>query len=570
MSRIRAELVLAALAATAVAGCRDGPSPTSPALPLAASSSTRDVPSTRVTLPPHPRAFDTNDSALEYEVQHKGGLAVIAFKSPGSPRTFEAAGQRGAISVAQAQAGLAAAQALGAEVLQVYDVSAMAFVRLPQGAATFLRHSPTVDFVEPIPDGMLRGAPIWLPVPGMRQGSANPGQGFVVLGQTTPWGVSMVHAPSAWATTRGASAKVMIMTTGMISNHPDLPSIPVGNCGGLFNACSSQFTNGTTFAGVIAALDNGIGVVGVAPGLPGSNLYSWRFYDDNGAPDWNAYLSGMNAAPQNGIKVVLTDAVYRDYWAAEATAVAAAWSAGTIIVAGVGDEARNYAEIYPASYLNVVGVSGVRDDGTFASSTAGCTQLPGSDYGPMVDLAAPYWAYATGSQINLQPTYFDTRGDLGWCSNALAAAHVVGVIALMRDHYPTWTPNQIVQKLFSTASGGGSRDDYFGFGIPNAQAAVYDAPPPPPLTSYIAGAFPSYYAAVFGGVSPYSYYWEFCISNCGLAAPARGGIGPNRPIQGWQFFSTDQSVSWSTHSSYLLCTVTDSLSQQSQSQIYVP
>lgn len=526
MRKIRAHHVMLAVGALLVLACQDRTRPTTS--PLAAIGSPRDsifdVPITQVSLPPEPRPFDNDDVALETAIQNVGGRAVVAFKDSASPRFGDVGGHRAAIPAYRTREGLAVLRAAGAEVLQVYGVSAMAYVRLAAGTSGAVRHHPLIDFVEPVPSGITHKSLISMPAVSPGAGSVNRA-GFALSGQTVPWGVTMVNAPTAWSITRGTSATVMIMSSG-VNAHPDLPAIPSGNCGGYFNSCSSQFTNGTFLAGVVTALDNSIGVVGVSPGVQGSNLYSWRIYDDSAQINWSLYLAGMNAAPQMGIKTVLTDWLYVGFWQSDATAIAAAWAAGTIVVAGVGDGARYETDIYPASYTNVVGVAGVRDDRTSASSaTPGCTIYPGSNYGPYVVVAAPYWAYSTATTNTGYPTYFDSKADDGWCTNDIASAHVAGVIALLRDHYPTWTPTDIVQKLTSTASLGGSRNDYLGHGIVDAGAALGYVP----LSVTISGprrVKPNqncgWWANPAGGTPPYSYSWS---------PPGSSGGDPNEVIE---------------------------------------
>ena len=114
-----------------------------------------------------------------------------------------------------------------------------------------------------------------------------------------------------------------------------------------------------------------------------------------------------------------------------------------------------------------------------------------------------------------------------------------------------------------------------GFNVASTTSTVSlfynQPPPPPPLSVSIYQQPPTYTAEPSGGYSPYSYYWEYCYSNCtGGAAPLAGAqAAPNLPPQGWQFLSINQSVSWSGGQAYLRVTVTDSHSDQAQDEIQV-
>ena len=116
---------------------------------LVSMDSVRDVPAYSMSLPAVPRAFDLDGDSLETALRAQGGFAFVAFKSPGNNRAFSSSGQRGAVSATSVREGLLAIQGVGGEVLNVYGNAAMAYVKLPSGAARVLRRHPLVDFVEP-------------------------------------------------------------------------------------------------------------------------------------------------------------------------------------------------------------------------------------------------------------------------------------------------------------------------------------------------------------------------------------------------------------------------------------
>lgn len=85
--------------------------------------------------------------------------------------------------------------------------------------------------------------------------------------QSLPWGVDKIDAELAWSISEGDPVKVAVLDTGIDVKHPDLAE----NIKGGFSAVkyTTEFTDdnghGTHVAGVIAALNNLIGVVGVGP-----------------------------------------------------------------------------------------------------------------------------------------------------------------------------------------------------------------------------------------------------------------------------------------------------------------
>ena len=86
-----------------------------------------------------------------------------------------------------------------------------------------------------------------------------------------------------------------MIDTGVQLDHPDLNVAGSTNCAGFFATCGSGGGDGnghgTHVAGTIGALDNGIGVVGVAPG---ARLWSVRVLGNNGTGTTSQIIAGMD------------------------------------------------------------------------------------------------------------------------------------------------------------------------------------------------------------------------------------------------------------------------------------
>jgi subtilisin family serine protease len=473
----RSLLLLAAAAA-----CSD--LPVSPVTPAANGESApsfsvggrspRDVPGVRIDLPAAPRAWDRDPAALEQVVSSAGGYAVVAFKEPGSTRALET-GNRGAVTAGTVRAGLELLERNGAEVLELLENIGAARVRLSGTAAAELARHPLVDFVEPR-------------------------QYLSLQAQTTPWGITMVGAPSFWGTNTGSGAKVEIIDTGHQQGHVDLPAVPTANCAGTYGGCDDAVVyHGTHVLGIVAARNNTDGVVGVAPGITDANTFMYGACDSYSCAT-DQITAGINAGIWNA-HIINMSLGGTTYDASMATAVANAWAAGIVIVAAAGNNMSNVSTYYPAAYTNVVAVSGVNSDKSFAASgTTGCTGY--SNYGSHVDISAPFSANST---IGI-----NSYGVL--CGTSMAAPHVTGVAALLKSANPTWTNQQIVSHLFSTAEdrGAAGRDDYFGYGI----VRIGSTPPCANITGTAnitaAGSY-TWSANACGGNGTYTYNWEYRV-----------------------------------------------------------
>src|SRR5688572_4380577 len=86
------------------------------------------------------------------------------------------------------------------------------------------------------------------------------------------WAHQAVQSPAAWAAgCTGQGARVAVIDGGIFAAHPDLDANVDTACsasfvpGQPFNNDTGTFWHGTHVAGIVAAEDNNIGVVGIAP-----------------------------------------------------------------------------------------------------------------------------------------------------------------------------------------------------------------------------------------------------------------------------------------------------------------
>lgn len=86
------------------------------------------------------------------------------------------------------------------------------------------------------------------------------------------WNMLAIEAPTAWAAGyTGAGVRVAVLDGGINSNHEEIaPNLDVGASasfvpGTNFDDDIGLFRHATHVAGIVAAADNGLGVIGVAP-----------------------------------------------------------------------------------------------------------------------------------------------------------------------------------------------------------------------------------------------------------------------------------------------------------------
>lgn len=173
------------------------------------------------------------------------------------------------------------------------------------------------------------------------------------------WDMAQIHAPEAQAVQPGSSNVVVgDIDTGLDWTHPDLaPNVDfsrsVSCVGGVPNTDPNAWMDdnghGTHTAGTIAAAANGIGIVGVAPGV---KLAGIKAGDAAGFFFPESVVCAFMWAGTHGIAVTnnsyfadpwlfncKNDATQRAIWTAERRAIQFAQSMGTLVVAAEGNQA---------------------------------------------------------------------------------------------------------------------------------------------------------------------------------------------------------------------------------------
>ncbi len=230
---------------------------------------------------------------------------------------------------------------------------------------------------------------------------------------------------------------VAVIDTGVDFQHPDLNVVGGVNCTGkiFFATCvnggDDDHYHGTHVAGTIGALDNGIGVVGVAPG---ARIWAVKVLNKNGSGYSSWIIAGIDwvAAHAATIKVANMSLGGSGYSQAEYDAIQGAVNKGVAFAVAAGnedDDANNYS---PSAFDNVLVVSALADfnglPGGGAAPTCRAdvddTLADFSNWGPEVDVAAP--------GVCILSTYPIEQGEYGTISGtSMASPHAAGALALL-------------------------------------------------------------------------------------------------------------------------------------------
>ena len=279
--------------------------------------------------------------------------------------------------------------------------------------------------------------------------------------QSLPWGVDRVDAELVWPGGNTADpVKVAVVDTGISKDHPDLQVQGGYNAINPTKSWNDDNGHGSHVAGIVAAFNNSIGVVGVGPAV---DLLAIKVLSRSGSGFLSDVIEGIQWAMNNGAQVINLSLGSSSGSQAMHDAVAAAHNAGVVVVAAAGNSGG--AVIYPAAYPEVIAVSAT-DSNNFLASF--------SSFGPEVDLAAP--------GVGILSTYKGT-GYATFSGTSMAAPHVTGAAALVlntpvgtydADGDGLWNPSEVQKKLQDRATDLGNLgfDNLYGWGLVNAYNAV--------------------------------------------------------------------------------------------------
>lgn len=258
-----------------------------------------------------------------------------------------------------------------------------------------------------------------------------------------------VKAVEAWGVTRGSgSVIVLVMDDGVQLNHPDLDVVAgrdfTGQGGG-GGPLSADDNHGTLVAGCIAAKANGVGSVGIAPGVRIATAKittiadgSWtNFRDSNvvSALEWGRSVGARISNSSWGSylpNTVIDDAFRR------------AKAAGMVHFAAAGN--HNIGKImFPAASPHVNAVGAALPNGKRVNKT---DWWWGSNYGTGLEFMAPGEVMVSTDRTGSAGEH---GGDHGWFNGTSAASpYAAGIAALLLSREPSLTPDQVTERMIAS------------------------------------------------------------------------------------------------------------------------
>lgn len=314
-----------------------------------------------------------------------------------------------------------------------------------------------------------------------------------------------INIEPAWEITQGSDGIIVaVLDSGVDWNHPDLAANMVSgydvywspNPGG---PLYQGDYHGTAVAGVIGAVNNSIGLIGVAPEC---KLMTVRVLDQD-YTDNSFLIDGINWAVDHGADILncswgdiepcsLLNSTIND------AANLGRNGKGCVFVFSSGNDDGPVS--YPATLNNVLAVGAISYQGVRKQASSSSDW--GSNYGSQLDVMAPGDRIPTtdllgiyGFNSSVIPDYpiliaeYNDQNYTRWFDQTSSAApHAAGVAALILSQYPDLSQSQVRRSIelscskisgYTYSSDGkypsGTRNNEVGYGLINAYGALLQA-----------------------------------------------------------------------------------------------
>ncbi|WP_018922805.1 S8 family serine peptidase [Salsuginibacillus kocurii] len=354
----------------------------------------------------------------------------------------------------------------GGEVNETYNLLPTALAELSEEVVESLSELEEVEYIEENEKIQLDPPPVAEEEEEVYMESLSDETKLSAANETIDWAMERINAPAAWENgVTGEGVSVAVIDTGIMHAHPDLNvTDSISFVDGTEDA-EDDNGHGTHVAGIISALNNNEGTVGVAPEV---DLYAAKVLNQDGSGFHSWLVQGLDWAVENEVDVINLSVGGDRHSNVLSDAIERAHEEGSVLVAAAGNRGNGEDRIeYPARYDDVIAVGATNrwDQRAEFSAT-----------GPALDLVAP------GQHI-LSTTNDGSYGRESGTS--MATPHVSGHLALLQQTEPEATNEELSRLLFANTQNLGREtpNEEHGRGITyiSSDLSLPDMTPQPPL-----------------------------------------------------------------------------------------
>ncbi|WP_306369172.1 S8 family serine peptidase [Nocardiopsis sp. CC223A] len=285
---------------------------------------------------------------------------------------------------------------------------------------------------------------------------------------------------------------VAVLDTGVDGSHPDLNVVDSVDCTSgtcVANTASDGNGHGTHVAGSIGAIDNGEGVVGMAPG---ADIWNVQVLTSGGSGTLAGITAGVDYVAANAGDIAVANMSLGCEGCTDqalSQAITSAVDSGVAFAVAAGNSSRDAANFFPANHPDVLTVSSMADSDGAPGGNGGTLSCTGDDddtlsyfsnFGQVVEIAAP------GSCI------LSTAPGGGYqtmSGTSMASPHAAGGLALLATGSAKPDDRNGVMAIYDTlisagnqnwddTSGDGYHEPLLDVGDPDTFPADGDVTPP--------------------------------------------------------------------------------------------
>lgn len=233
-----------------------------------------------------------------------------------------------------------------------------------------------------------------------------------------------------WRAASGKGVTVAVIDSGIDTRHPDLASkviesveARIDNKKVLFDPSETGDSagHGTACAGIVSRI------------APDAEFSSIKVLGAGGLGDGQAFLAGLEYAIKKRYRLINLSlgTTKPQFFAPLHDLLDRAYQAGCIVVAAANNLPQpSFPSVFSSSLISVV-KSTETDPFNF-----------GFHYGEVIELTAP--------GVNVRTAWLG-GGYRNLTGNSFACPHIVGIVALLLEHYPNLTPFQVKSALYAIA-----------------------------------------------------------------------------------------------------------------------
>lgn len=180
--------------------------------------------------------------------------------------------------------------------------------------------------------------------------------------QKAGWSITAFDLPKAWSKSRGEGVKVAVLDTGVDLDHPDLIKnlLPGVNFVEPSKTPQDDNQHGTHVAGIIAAENNDIGMVGVAPE---AKIVPVKVLDKRGNGNLVNVAKGIRwAADEAKVDLICMSLGSPNPVQEVRKAIQHAQSKGVVCFVAAGNAGRTKKLFYPAEYPETVAIGSIDEN----------------------------------------------------------------------------------------------------------------------------------------------------------------------------------------------------------------